>query len=119
MANGNGNGEGGGEGHRGPWRGWHVFARFLPMVVLGLIFLLYGASPLAPHSDGLKFGLLFIYLGAILLVAAFLGMLFTKCPDCYRTNWVICLQEPDVVRIRDGGEGDRYARELGPAEEEA
>ncbi len=100
------------------WRGGHVVARFLPMIVLGLILVIYGLSPIAPHVRGLNFGLLFIWVGGVLLVGAVLGMLFTKCPVCYRTNWVVCVQEPDVVRRRDSEGADYYSRELATVEED-
>ncbi len=88
------------------------------MLVLGSIFLIYGVSPLAPRDHGLNFGLLFDWLGAVLIVGAFLGMLFTKCPACNRTNWVVCVQEPDVVRRQDHEGGDYYSRELAIIEED-
>lgn len=94
------------------WRGWHVIGRFLPMVFLGSIFVIFGVSPVAPHADHIKFGLVFVWVGAILLLGAIFGMLFTKCPICYQTNWIYCLQERDVVRIHNHGVGDYYARDL-------
>ena len=80
------------------WRGWHVMARFLPMIVLGMVFLLIGATNAAPHNARESFAPLFLWIGAILLVGSVLGMLFTKCPICTRTHWIVCVQEPDVVR---------------------
>ena len=81
----------------GPWRGWHVIARFLPMIFLALAFLVIGAANLAPHNSRESLSPVFVWIGGILFVGAILGMLFTKCPDCYRTHWVVCVQEPDVV----------------------
>ncbi len=81
------------------------------MVVLGIVFIVIGLSPAAPHIGAATFGFVFVWIGAILIGAAFLGMLFTKCPTCYSTHWVICFQEPDV--LTDHGEGDFY-RELSP-----
>jgi hypothetical protein len=94
------------------WRGWHVIGRFLPMIFLGSIFIIVGVSPLAPHHGGMSFGIIFVWVGGILWIGAVIGMLFTKCPICYRTNWVYCVQERDVVRIHNHGEGDYYARDL-------
>ena len=97
-----------------PWRGWHVIGRFLPMVFLGFLFLLIGVLVPALHR-GHAYGVLFLWIGAILIVAAILGMLFTKCPVCYRTHWVVCMQEPDVRRRRTG----HYHRELNPSDDES
>ena len=99
------------------WRGWHVIGRFLPMVFLGSIFILYGVSPVAPHEDGLHLGAVFVLAGAILLLGALIGMLFTKCPICYQSNWIFCRQERDVVLVRDHGTGDYYARDLAYTEQ--
>jgi len=99
-----------------PWRGWHVIGRFLPMVVLGIIFLIIAVTNSAPHRGAEDFSPLFLWIGAVLLVAAVLGMLFTKCPICYRTHWVICFQEPDVTR-RSRHQG--YQRELSSREDES
>ena len=94
------------------WRGWHVIGRFLPMLFLGAVLVIFGLSPEAPHNDGLHYGIIFVWAGGILLLGALIGMIFTKCPICYQTNWVYCVQEPDVVRIHDHCEGDYYARDL-------
>jgi len=101
---------------RAHWRGWHVIGRFLPMVFLGLLFMLIGALDPALHK-GHAFGVLFLWVGVILIVAAVLGMLFTKCPVCYSTHWVVCVQEPDVRRRQYHGH-ERYVRELSAPEEE-
>jgi len=94
------------------WRGWHVIGRFLPMVFLGCIFVIYGVSPEAPRRGVIHLGPIFVWIGGILLVGAVIGMLFTKCPICYQSNWIFCVQERDVVRIHDHGAGDYYARDL-------
>jgi len=99
------------------WRGWHVLGRFLPMICLGAIFVIYGLSPAAPHIDGLRWGLIFVWIGGILLLGALAGMLFTKCPVCYKTNWVFCAQEPDVVTQRDRY-GRYYSRDLSYSSDE-
>jgi hypothetical protein len=102
------------EGSR-PWRGWHVIGRFLPMIVLGVVFVIVGLTLRAPHH-GVSFGVLFIWVGGILIVAAVLGMMFTKCPLDYETRWVVCAQEPDVER-RPHGRG--YHRRLSvPSEDD-
>ncbi|HYA10056.1 MAG TPA: hypothetical protein VEH10_00035 [Thermoplasmata archaeon] len=95
------------------WRGWHVIGRFFPMAVLGLIFILIGAVVPSLHR-GHAYGILFVWIGAILIVFAILGMFFTKCPVCYRTHWVVCMQEPDVVRAP---RHQSYHRELSFREE--
>jgi len=100
------------------WRGWHVIGRFLPMVFLGCILMLYGVSPEAPHRDGVHFGIIFILAGSILLIGAALGMLFTRCPVCYQSNWIFCVQERDVVKVHDHGFGDYYARDLAYPDDE-
>ncbi len=94
-----------------PWRGWHVITRFLPMLFLGAIFVIFGVSPEAPHHGAINYGIIFVWVGAILLIGAVIGMIFTKCPVCYQTNWIYCAQEPDVVRMRDQY-GSYYARDL-------
>ncbi len=99
-----------------PWRGWHVIGRFLPMLVLGGLFVLLGSSALAPTHDGESFGLVFVWVGVVLIAGAVLGMIFTKCPHCYRTRWVVCLHERDVLHTP--GEEDGYYRELSPMENE-
>ena len=101
-----------------PWRGWHVIGRFLPMIFLGTIFIIFGVSPAAPHYGVLKFGPVFIWTGGILLIGAVIGILFTKCPICFQSNWIFCVQERDVVRIQDHGTGDYYARDLAYPDEE-
>jgi len=100
--------------HR-PWRGWHIVGRFLPMVVLGLIFVFIGISALAPRHGIESYGIIFIWVGAVLIIAAILGMLFTKCPLDYQTQWVACVQEPDVVHDRRVG---KFHRELSFPEDE-
>jgi hypothetical protein len=97
------------------WRGWHVIARFIPMLFLAFIFLIIGAANLAPHNSRESFSPLFLWIGAILLVGSILGMIFTKCPDCTRARWIVCAQEPDVVRRPRQG---HYHRELSPIEDE-
>jgi hypothetical protein len=79
-----------------PGRAAHVFVHYLPMIVLGLIFLILGLSPAAPHIGYLPLGNLFVLLGAILLVGAILGMAFTRCPTCFVRWRVMCFHEPDV-----------------------
>jgi hypothetical protein len=100
----------------GPWRGWHVIARFLPMIVLALAFVVIGAANLAPHNSRESLSPVFVWIGGILFVGAILGMLFTKCPDCYRTHWVVCVQEPDVVAEP---RHQSYHRDLSTHEDEA
>lgn len=113
MPNGNSyNGEE--EAYRRHWRGWHVFGRFFPMLFLGIVFILIGVLVPSLHT-GHAFGVLFVWVGAVLVIGAILGMMFTKCPVCYRTSWVVCLQEPDVVREP---RGDSYRRELSSTEDE-
>ncbi len=97
-----------------PWRGWHVIARFMPMVILGLVFVVYGVSPLAPHLGPIHYGPLFFWLGILLIGAAIVGMLFTKCPDCYSSAWIMCYLEPDV--LPDHGITEYY-RDLAPPED--
>ncbi len=80
------------------WRGWHVIGRFLPMVALGVLMIALAFTGLVPHRGVEDFAPLFLWIGGILIAGAILGMLFTKCPVCYRTHWVICFQSPDVVR---------------------
>lgn len=98
------------------WRGWHVIGRFLPMVVLGLIFIVIGVSTEAPHHGAVSYGVLFIWIGGILIVAAMLGMMFTKCPICYSSHWIACVQEPDVVHEK---RYDTFHRELSAPDEES
>jgi hypothetical protein len=81
-----------------PWRGWHVIGRFLPMVFLGLLLVVLAITGYVPHRGREDFAPLLLWIGGILIVFAILGMLFTKCPVCYRTHWVVCFQEPDIVR---------------------
>ncbi len=85
------------------------------MLVLGFVFLILGLSPAAPRIGYVTTGILFVWMGAVLLVGAFLGILFTKCPHCYRTTWVICLHEKDVVH---DFHYDQFYRELSPGTEE-
>ncbi len=99
-----------------PWRGWHVIGRFLPMVVLGFVFILIGASSVAPHHGAEDYGIIFTWIGVVLVACAVIGMLFTKCPSCYATHWVICFREPDVVHTP--GEEDGYYRELSTPDED-
>lgn len=100
--------------NRAHWRGWHVIARFLPMVALGLIFVVIGISPRAPHLGPIRYGPLLFWLGILLIGAAVVGMLFTKCTHCYRSRWVMCYLEPDV--LPDHGVTEYY-RELAPPDE--
>ncbi len=97
------------------WRGGHVLVRFLPMMLLGVIFLVLGLSPAAPHFGALTFGFIFVWIGVILIVGAVLGMLFTRCPLDYQTHWVVCLREPDVLPAEVG---PGYYRDLSPPPEE-
>lgn len=90
------------------WRGWHVIARFLPMLFLGMVFIIFGLSPASPHFGLFHWGIIFAWIGAILLLGAILGMMFTKCPICYQSNWIWCVQERDVVKMRDQREADDY-----------
>ncbi len=99
------------EEHRRVWRGWHVVGRFLPMLLLGLIFVIIGLSPRAPHAGPIHYGPLLFWLGIILAAAAVLGMMFTKCPSCYRSKWVMCYLESDV--LPDHGRVEYY-RDLAP-----
>ena len=46
-----------------------------------------------------------------------LGILFTKCPTCYQSHWIYCVQEPDVKRQRDRW-GHYYSRDLADGERE-
>jgi hypothetical protein len=102
------------------WRGWHVVARFLPMIFLGLILIVIGGST-AAHETATHnvraepYGILLLWVGIVLVICAFLGMVFTKCPVCYRTHWIVCVQEPDVVHTAP----EEYRRELSLPEEEA
>jgi len=104
------------EVERRPWHGWHVIGRFLPMVILGLFFVVFGEIGGGPTQGGKDFAMVFVWVGVILLAGAVFGMLFTKCPLEYETRWVICLQEPDVRRTE---RADGYYRELSATEEEA
>jgi len=97
-----------------PGRAAHVLVHYLPMVVLGLIFLVLGLSPYAPHIGVLPLGNLFIFLGVILLVGAMLGMAFTRCPADFVRWRVMCFHEPDVYW---DPAIDDYYRELVPEEE--
>jgi hypothetical protein len=101
---------------RRTWRGWHVIGRFLPMVVLGVIFIILGLGPGAPHRGSESFGVIFVWIGAIMIGASVLGMFFTKCPVCYSTHWVVCVQEPDVVAEPHHRS---YHRDLSTHEDEA
>jgi hypothetical protein len=100
--------------HRAHWRGWHVIARFTPMVILGLVFIAVGLAA-APHLGPVRYGPLFFWLGILLVGAAIIGMLFTKCPTCYSSSWVMCYMEPDV--LPDHGVTEYY-RDLAPPFEE-
>jgi len=86
------------------------------MVFLGTVFIVYGLSPIAPHEGALKLGIIFVWLGAVLWLGAVIGMLFTKCPICYQTNWIFCSQEPDVVRLPYHN-GRTYGRDLARLDE--
>jgi hypothetical protein len=101
------------------WRGWHVVGRFLPMIFLGALFLLFGLSPWSPHYGPFHWGIIFAWIGAILIIGAVLGTLFTKCPICYQSNWIWCMQERDVVRMRDRHQHeDYYVRDLAYPQDE-
>lgn len=100
-----------------PWRGWHVIGRFLPLIFLGTALLVFGLSPAAPHTGRLGLGIIFDWVGCVLWVSALVGMVFTKCPICYRTTWVFCSQEPDVVRLPYGN-AHNYGRDLARMERE-
>lgn len=95
-----------------PGRAAHVIVRFLPMILLGLLFLVVGLST-SPHYGRIPLGSLFAFIGAILVVGAILGMLFTRCPQDYVRWRVMCFHEPDVQW--DSRVGDYY-RELVPEE---
>jgi hypothetical protein len=95
-----------------PHRVRHVMAHYLPMIVLGIIFLVIGLAPSAPHIGLIPLGDLFLILGVIMLVGAVLGMLFTRCEKDYVTWRVMCFNEPDVFSDAGGG----YYRELVPEE---
>lgn len=101
--------------YRSAWRGWHVIARFLPMIALGMVFIVIGISPRAPHLGPIHYGPLFFWLGVVLVAAAIVGMLFTKCPNCYRSSWVMCYLERDV--LPDHGVTEYY-RDLAPPSED-
>ena len=72
----------------------HVLRHYLPMVALGVIFLVLAHTD--PHAGRVPLGFLFGLLAAIMLVGALLGALFTHCPDDFVTYRVICYREPDV-----------------------
>lgn len=93
-----------------PGRARHIFMHYLPMLVLGLIFLVVGLT--RPHIGRVPLELLFVLLGLIMLIGAVLGMLFTTCPQDYVTWRVMCFREPDV-RVDPLGD---YYRELVPEE---
>ncbi len=99
---------------RRPWRGWHRIARFLPMVFLGGLFVFLGLGPLAGRGGRIDYGILFVWVGVVLILAAVVGMVFTRCPDCYQTRWVFCVQEPDVHPVPSE---QGYYRELSTTEE--
>lgn len=96
-----------------PGRAVHVFMHYLPMVVLGIILLVIGLSPFAPHVGVIPLGNLLILLGVVLLVGAILGMAFTRCPTCFVRWRVMCFHEPDVYW---DPEVDDYYRDLVPEE---
>lgn len=88
-----------------PGRMGHVVMRFFPMLLLGVIMLVVGLSPRAPHIGIIALGNLFVLLGIVLIVGATLGILFTKCPDCFANSTrQICLNEPDVRTDPDTGD---------------
>jgi hypothetical protein len=95
-----------------PGRATHVILHYLPMIVLGFIFLIIGLSPTSPHIGLVPLGNLFLLLGVILLIGAILGMLFTRCSKDYVTWRIMCYREPDVLADPEGG----YYRELVPEE---
>jgi hypothetical protein len=82
------------------------------MIVLGIIFLVVGFSPTAPHIGVVPLGNMFVLLGIIMLVGAVLGMLFTRCEKDYVRWRILCFNEPDVRNDPAGG----YYRELVPEE---
>jgi hypothetical protein len=85
----------------------HVVMRFFPMLLLGVVLLVIGLSPRAPHIGIIALGNLFALLGLVLIVGATLGILFTKCPTCYAASTrSICRNEPDVRQ--DPETGDLY-----------
>ena len=93
-----------------PSRMGHVVIRFFPMLLLGFIFLVVGLAPgRAPHIGIIQLGNLLALLGFILIVGATIGILFTKCPDCYQSWRLMCLNEPDV---RSDPETGDYYRDL-------
>ncbi|HTW55913.1 MAG TPA: hypothetical protein VMG36_05650 [Thermoplasmata archaeon] len=95
-----------------PGRAAHVLVRFLPMVLLGLLFLVIGLTT-SPHYGIIPVGSLFAFIGAILIIGAILGMVFTRCELDYVRWRVMCFHEPDVMW--DSRYGDYY-RELVPDE---
>ena len=95
-----------------PGRAAHVLMHYLPMIVLGIILLVVGFSPTAPHIGVVPLGNMFVLLGIIMLVGAVLGMLFTRCEKDYVRWRVMCFHEPDVRDHPDGG----FYRELVPEE---
>ncbi len=94
-----------------PGRATHVLVSYLPMVVLGVILIIVGVSPTAPHIGVVPLGNLFTLIGVILLVGAVLGMVFTHCPRDYVRWRIFCYREPDVEPDRVLG---GYYRELVP-----
>lgn len=85
------------------------------MVILGLILVVISLSPGAPHAGPIHYGPLMFWIGIVLIAAAIVGMLFTKCPDCYSSSWVMCYMERDV--LPDHGITEYY-RDLAPPSEE-
>lgn len=85
------------------------------MVALGVILIVIGLSPKAPHAGPIHFAPIIFWVGVFLVVAALFGMLFTHCPRCYASVWVMCYQERDV--LKDHGITEYY-RDLSPPFEE-
>jgi amino acid transporter len=98
------------------WRGWHTIVRFVPMVALGVLFLVIASlGHFAPHTSQGFIDALFVLSGVLLIVFAFIGMAFTRCPTCSRSTWIVCLQESDMRHDR---RENAFYRELTPPEEE-
>ncbi|HTP56467.1 MAG TPA: hypothetical protein VML53_07420 [Thermoplasmata archaeon] len=93
-----------------PGRATHVLMHYLPMIVLGFVFLIVGFSPTTPRIGVIPLGNLFLLLGVIMLVGAVLGMLFTRCEKDFVRWRIMCFHGRDVRPDPEGG----YYRELVP-----
>ncbi len=98
------------------WRGWHVVVRFVPMIALGVLFVVIALQGhFSPHTSQGFIDAVFLLAGILLIFFAFIGMAFTKCPTCYRSIWIVCLQEPDMRHDR---RENAFYRDLTPPDEE-